>query len=479
VYYNRFVTTSYTDNLVENGSINQHPFGDKQIPTQPPSAWPPPDTRTPLSIKIAFLVYQLAWNIAIPFLRRNQRLQQGLNQRTLQEDPAAADLWIQAASVGEAFLAWEIIRKLDPPRPIRVLLTTYTSQGMEILEKARSEAMQQGSRLTIHTAFFPFDHPALMTRAVAAIRPRVMLLLESELWPGLLLSCKQQRVKVLVANGRMTARSLARYRIWPALWRHLRPDRILAISTDDAARFAALFGQDRVETMANIKFDRISDQGAPTAADNPLAPLFPPDSKLMVLGSVRQQEEADIMKLICAVREKNRQIIIALFPRHMHRLHNWEKMLAKHGGPWQLRSRTTGPVRPGSIILWDTMGEMLFAYQLAVAAFVGGSLAAPLGGQNFLEPLTCGVKPVIGPHWSHFSWIGQKIIDQQLVFQAKNWQEATDLLLQNADNPPPREQIRQQVLAYVESRRGGTVQTCTTINNLLSESNNQYIESPS
>ena len=445
---------------------------DTQIPAQSSSTQPLPDARTPLSIQIALRIYQLGWCLAIPFLRRNHRLQHGFDQRVLRETPATADLWVQAASVGESFLAWEIIKKLEPTKPIRVLLTTYTSQGMEILEKARNEAMQQNRKFTIHTAYFPFDHPKLMKKAVAAIQPKVMLLLESELWPGLLQACKQQQVKILVANGRMTAKSLSKYRIWPALWRHLRPDRILAISTDDAARFAALFGQDNVATVPNIKFDRITDQGAPTAADNPLAPLFPPDSNLIVLGSVRQKEEADIMKLTCAVREKNRQIIIALFPRHMHRLKNWGKMLEKHGCPWQLRSRTTGPVRHGSIILWDTMGEMLFAYQLAGAAFVGGSLA-PLGGQNFLEPLTCGLKPVIGPHWSHFSWIGQEIIDQQLVFQAKNWQEAADLLLQNADNPPPRGQIRQEIIAYVKSRGGGTEKTCATINSLLLEANNQ------
>ncbi len=375
--------------------------------------------------------------------------------------------------MGESFLAWEIIRKLDPARPIRVLLTTYTSQGMEILEKARSEAMQQTSKLTIDTAFFPFDHPALMTRAVAAIRPKVMLLLESELWPGLMHACKQQGVKILVANGRMTARSLTRYRTWPTLWRYLRPDKILAISTDDASHFATLFGKDDVAIMPNIKFDRINNQGAPTAADNPLAHLFPADAtySLIVLGSIRQEEEADIIQLICAIREKNRQVIIALFPRHMHRINKWKKILEDLRYPWQLRSRATDPVGHGSIILWDTMGEMLFAYQLASAAFVGGSLA-PLGGQNFLEPLTCGVKPVIGPYWNDFSWIGQEIIDQQLVFQAKNWQKAAELLLKNASAPPPRKQTQQEILTYAESHCGGTAQICTTINTLLSAANN-------
>ncbi|MDD3816282.1 MAG: glycosyltransferase N-terminal domain-containing protein [Desulfocapsaceae bacterium] len=449
-----------------NISIQQQTFGDKRISTQPPG------TRTPLSIKIALLVYQLAWTSAIPFLRRNQRLQHGFSQRTLEEMPAPADLWIQAASVGESFLAGEILKRLDPLRPIRVLVTTYTSQGMEILEKARNEAMRQGGKLTIDTAYFPFDHPGLMTRAVTAIRPKVLLLLESELWPGLLASCRQQGVKVLVANGRMTAKSFSRYRLWPSLWRFLRPERILAISSDDASRFAALFDMDAVEAVPNIKFDRISEQSGETAANNPLAHIFPPDrtatAKLLVLGSVREEEEADIIKLICHIRGQNNQISIALFPRHMHRIKNWEKMLETHGLPWQLRSRCTGPVSPGSIILWDTMGEMLFAYQLADAAFVGGSLA-PLGGQNFLEPLTCGLKPVIGPYWSNFLWIGQDIIDQQLVFQAKDWQEAADILLQNCSLPAQREQTRQGIITYVKNRRGGTDTTCTTINKLLFE----------
>ena len=437
-----------------------------EVPSAQRRKQPLPETGTPLSIRIAMQVYQLAWRLAIPLLRRHQRLQIGSSQRTLQEIPAPADLWIQAASVGESFLVWEIIRKLNPPRPLRLLLTTYTSQGMEILEKAREEVRQQDSRLTVDTAYFPFDHPALMSRAVAHIRPGLMVLLESELWPGLLLSCRQQGVKVLVANGRMTDRSLARYRIWPALWHHLRPERTLAISSNDAARFAALFGQEGVATVDNIKFDRSSSQGGQRTADNPLADLFPPEAKLIVLGSVRQEEEGDIIKLIGHLRGKNSRIIIALFPRHMHRLKKWQKILASHGCPWQLRSRISEPIGHGSIILWDTMGEMLLAYQLACAAFVGGSLA-PLGGQNFLEPLTCGLKPVIGPYWDDFFWVGQEIIDQQLVLQAENWEEAAELLLDNASEPLQREQTRQETTAYMKSRSGGTEKTCALINTLL------------
>lgn len=426
-----------------------------------------------LFIRLFFRIYQGLWNLAIPLLQRNQRLRQGWDQRLVRHPPGRADLWIQAASVGESLLVREILKTLDPPYRLRILLTTCTSQGFEILEKCTGEVMAQNSRLAIQTAFLPFDSPALMDQALTAVAPRLVLLLESELWPGLLLACKRHQVKILVANGRMTTRSRKRYRIWPRLWRALQPDRILAISPEHGANFAALFGGDKVEIVPNIKFDRIDDGQCPTGAQNPLARLLPPDAHLIVLGSIREEEEADVEKMIRTILQRSRQerwpVIVALFPRHMHRVERWETTLEKLGYPWYVRSRLTGPAATGSIILWNTMGELLPACGIARAAFIGGSLA-PSGGQNFLEPLTCGLRPVIGPHWHNFSWIGREIIDQGLVFQVKDWQEAAKLLLAHSRLQPRREQTRQETLTYVEGRRGGTSRTCATIHQLLRES---------
>lgn len=422
-----------------------------------------------MSVRVAMRLYQLAWGCAIPLLRLNRRLRQGLAQRTLQEIPGKADLWIQAASVGEAQLAREIVLSLQPPEPLRILLTTYTSQGMEILGKIREDA--KGKALHIETAFFPFDQPSLTDRAVSAVQPRLLLLLESELWPGLLNSCRQRGIPVLVANGRMSAKSLRHYLLWPGLWLALRPQRILAMSSENSTRFASLFGPDGVETVPNIKFDRISEQPLPTAAANPLTHLFSQQSatRLIVLGSIRKEEEDAVARMITALRAAVPQATIALFPRHMHRIASWEKRLATL--PCQLRSQLAGPVGAGAVILWDTMGEMLPAFLLADAAFIGGSLA-PVGGQNFLEPLQCGLKPVIGPHWSNFYWIGNEIFTDNLVFQAQDWQEAARLLVDSAKIPPQREQTRRELMRYVAERRGGTSATCAVINNLLFEKNN-------
>tara|TARA_Y100001933_G_C18800449_1_gene480629 strand:- start:355 stop:747 length:393 start_codon:yes stop_codon:yes gene_type:complete len=114
----------------------------------------------------------------------------------------------------------------------------------------------------------------------------------------------------------------------------------------------------------------------------------------------------------------------------------------------------TAPPRPGTAILWDTFGELVPAYGLADTAFVGGSLA-PLGGQNFLEPLTCGVTPVIGPHWSNFTWIGQDIFDSGLARMGEDAEHVLNLLIEILDEDVPRKEIYAKANAYIKDRTGG------------------------
>ncbi|MEN8257360.1 MAG: glycosyltransferase N-terminal domain-containing protein [Thermodesulfobacteriota bacterium] len=372
---------------------------------------------------------------------------------------------MQAASVGEAFLAGELVKKLQFPAQTSILLTSSTSQGFDILQKIVSEDF--GANKKISAAYFPFDRPFIMNKALTMIAPRAMILLESELWPGLMSGCKRQSIKLLVVNGRMTQRSLNRYLRWPTIWRELRPDAVLAMSEADSQRFAALFGEDIVGTMANIKFDRIQPQKKEASQENnPLLSFLDTDEAFLVLGSVRQEEEDEVAHLLAHLHEQNDNLIIGLFPRHMHRLPHWQKKLSDLKLPWQLRSHRTTKASPGTIILWDSMGELENAYDLARTAFVGGSLA-PVGGQNFLEPLSCGIRPVIGPHWTNFAWIGREIIDQGLVHEAKDWQEVASYLLENVQISPKRRQTQNDLQDFVSSRQGGTQTACQKINDIL------------
>jgi 3-deoxy-D-manno-octulosonic-acid transferase len=158
--------------------------------------------------------------------------------------------------------------------------------------------------------------------------------------------------------------------------------------------------------------------------------------------------------------------VTGLFPRHSHRLGAWEKKLDGLGLKWLLRSTVTGPVHPGAVILWDTFGELTYAYELAHAVFTGGSLA-PLGGQNFLEPLICGVIPVSGPSWYDFDWAVEEILANNLLRIVNSPEQLAAQLMDMLVDPPDRTEVRSWVLDYVRSRQGGTRQACEEINKTL------------
>ena len=417
--------------------------------------------------KTAFSVYDLAWRLAIPFLKLNRRLAEGYPQRRFrQRIPAPADLWIQAASVGEAFLAWQLLKQLTTEKPLSVLITTNTRQGMDILEKAIREISSVTPRISAAAAYFPFDKPGIMNRAVGHIRPRVMVLLESEMWPAHLAALKASGCHIVIVNGRMTAKSLKGYLHWPSFWYRLRPDKILAISDKDAQHFGRLFGQQRVEVMSNIKFDRLDLSPESSRSENPLSAIFAPEDRLIVFGSVRRPEEEPVQKVLLEIKRRHPAVTVGLFPRHFQRLDAWMSFLTARKVPWCLRSGIDQPVAPGTVVLWDTYGELTFAYQLAAAAFVGGTLA-PLGGQNFLEPLTAGVRPIIGPSWENFHWVGGEIISRELVRVVPDWEAVVDALTDDLKRPPSADRVKSAAYKYVGDRQGGTARACRLIEQYL------------
>jgi 3-deoxy-D-manno-octulosonic-acid transferase len=151
----------------------------------------------------------------------------------------------------------------------------------------------------------------------------------------------------------------------------------------------------------------------------------------------------------------------------MHRVGPWQKRLASAGIVCQLRSQTTDAITPGGVILWDIFGELTKAYAAACGAFVGGTLA-PLGGQNFLEPLTCGLVPVIGPSFETFDWVGGGLFAKGLVRVAEDWRAAAEILLELMTSPPSKEFIQNAVENYLREHQGGTAIAAATIEASLS-----------
>ncbi|MGM0424807.1 MAG: 3-deoxy-D-manno-octulosonic acid transferase [Thermodesulfobacteriota bacterium] len=415
----------------------------------------PKANSTPKISAFASWAYSLAWLPALPFLPFFPALRAGFWQRIRPSGlDAGVDLWLQAASAGEAALARELIQNWPQDKPASILASSNTPQGLQILQE-----VEPPEQVSLQSIYFPFDAPWIMDLVLHRLRPQVVALVETELWPGLLQACRKKGQKTMVLNSRMGSRSLARYLfLFQSLGLGSAPRRILAQSPKDADRFRLLFPQSQIEQVPNLKFDRSLSAEFLPYVQNPLSSLFKPSSPVAVLGSVRKQEEASMLRVLQGLLTERPRCIPVLAPRHMQRLPIWKDQLENSGLPWVLRSQLQESPAAGQIILWDRFGELQQLYALARAVYVGGSLV-PLGGQNFLEPLAQGVSPCIGPFWENFAWAGEEIVDCGLVQEVQSEQELVQCLLQGLRQSRPRESVLAQFQEYVQARQGGLQKT--------------------
>lgn len=412
-------------------------------------------THLPVKIRIAFFLYELLWKIAMPFLFCNRRLRQGWQARMLWQCPTKTfDIWLHAASVGEAYLALELLQ--NRPFAASVLITATTSQGLDILKAKQNE-------LDFACTYFPFDQKKLQKKFIEAVKPKLVVILETELWLSMLLVCKEKKIPVCVVNARMSERSFSRYKLLRPIFAAIFPDLVLAISEEIRLRFQTIFPKSETQIMGNIKFDRFLRQKQIAYEENPLAAFFDKNSLPAVFASVRQEEEDEIFAAICLLKKADPDRPIALVPRHAHRVSPWLKRLNNFSPV--LRSNLQG-IQNSGVIIWDIFGEMNALYALAGQVFVGGSLA-PLGGQNFLEPLAQGIIPIIGESWSNFAWVGKEIFTQKLVLQVKTGEELAQAFLNSPK--PNREETGKKAQQYAHKKGGGCKQVWQTIQKKLQD----------
>ncbi len=416
-------------------------------------------------IKTAFITnffkfYNLIWKLALPFLKRNSRLRQGFEKRISFSHLSPADLWVQAASAGEAYLAVTLLLNLRPKAPLKVLVTTTTTQGRDILTSGlTAERMSQHMDLKID--WFPFDMPDIIGPAVAVIAPKVLVLLETELWPGLLHCLKQRGTKILMVNARMSKKSFGRYYKTKWLWKHLAPDLILAISDEDRDLFQMVFKPSKVKTMPNMKFESIETESSSVASSRD-GTILPCPLPLTIFASVRRQEETQVVLMLKKVLDLFPGQVVAVFPRHMGRLPSWGKKLRAHGLKFYLRSALSSPLTTPGIILWDIFGELKTAYEFASVVFVGGSLK-PLGGQNIIEPAVQGAFTVTGPHYDDFAWAAAEMLKKGLLIQKNSWKTLAETMAEALEHPVSQEGRKTLVKSHVQSKKGGARQACDEI----------------
>jgi 3-deoxy-D-manno-octulosonic-acid transferase len=324
----------------------------------------------------------------------NRRYWTGLGER-FGFGAAAPDgpvIWVHAVSLGEVTAAAPVLEGLAARHPhVRIVLTTATPTGRE-----RAETLFGA---TVRVGYLPYDTPGAMRRWVTRMRPLLVVILETELWPNLFHQCRRRGIPVVLANARLSPRSVRRYRRFGALFRDVFAGdvRVAAQSPEDAARFIAV-GADPSRTVAigNVKFDGLADDGTVTRG-GALRASFWPGRPVWIAGSTHAGEEEMMVAAHRILRAAVPSALLLLVPRHPARFAAVAELLARRGESFERRS-DGGPVTPGCpVLLVDSVGELASLYAAADVAFVGGSLV-PVGGHNLLEPAALGVPVLTGPH---------------------------------------------------------------------------------
>ncbi len=300
--------------------------------------------------------------------------------------------WFHAASAGEVAGLAPILEALTRKRPVAVCLTTTTRSGRDA---ARALSCVDWAQLA------PLDAWPCVSRFLAALAPRRLVLAETELWPTTLILAERAGLKPALVNARLTERSFARYRLLAApLAPALRALAVVAAqSGEDAARFVALgVPTGRVVVTGSAKYDRVAAPSASADARARVEALGWGTDPLFVAGSTHPFEEEMVLAAYLAARRATPALRLVLAPRHLERAADAADLLA-HAGV-KLSRWSAAPQTGCDALLLDEMGVLPAFYALARVAFVGGTLVK-VGGHNLLEPASAGVPVLFGPYTAH------------------------------------------------------------------------------
>ncbi|MGH9394382.1 MAG: 3-deoxy-D-manno-octulosonic acid transferase [Terriglobales bacterium] len=379
-------------------------------------------------------------------------------------------IWLHAVSVGEALAVERLIAQLRQRFPERaVVLSVTTAAGRSVAER----------RIAADRIFyFPLDFAFAARRALRSLQPELVLIAETEIWPNFLREAAAARVPVMFINGRISGRSFARYRLARRLMAPTmaRVSSFLMQTPTDARRALAL-GADpaRVEIAGNLKFDLIPPEQPVFLAMLRGRLQAAGITQVLVAGSTMESEEEAVL---AAFRHASGTLpappspgapLLILAPRHPQRFERVAALLSSSGLPWLRRSRlgeAGGSLQPGGVLLLDSLGELATAYQVASAAFIGGSLA-PHGGHNLLEPAYWGVATAFGPHMENFSAIAEQFLAAGAALRVGSAQELGHVWQRLLGDADMRKQVGGLARTLLASQRGATERALEAITSAL------------
>ena len=416
----------------------------------------------------------------------NLRERLGLSTTSLDKLPAGGPgaIWIHAVSVGELLSSIALAKRLKeacPNRPLVVSTTTITAQSLarERLEFADA------------VFYFPLDWSFCVRRVLRAVRPSLIVVLETEIWPNFLRETRRQNIPVLFVSGRISDRSFARYqRYFGKVGLFLRPflrtalgdaSAFLMQSEKDAERIRALGAPaERVSVSGNLKYDMELPAATSLSSWLEAEARRQGRSPIVVAGSVVATEEPLALIAFGVVQGEHPNALLVLAPRKPERfeaaaefIHESRRKFIRRsqlgltGHAYGAAAASNGSIpRDVTVILLDSIGELASLYRLADGAFVGGSLV-PSGGHNILEPAAFGKIPVFGPSMENFAEIASRFVAAEAAIQVESPEDAGVAWIELLRNPERRQKMGENAKQLVDGSRGATDRVLAEISKYL------------
>jgi 3-deoxy-D-manno-octulosonic-acid transferase len=376
-------------------------------------------------------------------------------------------IWVHAVSVGEVLVARPLIAELRRRYPrLRIFLSTTTLTGQKLAKR--------DVRDVDGVFYFPFDWTVTVRRTLKLVRPRLFVMMETEIWPNLLRECRRRGVKTVVVNARISYRSYPRYRIVRPFFRRVLADvDHFCVQGEESARRLVDLGADpaRVTVTGSLKFDSLdlspleAPRGRPASGPARVLRFFrmSPNRPVIVAGSTLRGEEDAVIRAFNRVRTAGGNALLVIAARHPERFAEVERLCRQEGLATVRRTELPIDAEPrADAVILDTIGELAQLYQIATAVFVGGSLVAA-GGHNILEPAVFGKPIVFGPHMQNFGEIAEAFLRNGAAVQVRTERELEDTVVSLMTDPVRRARLGAAARALVEANRGAKDRTLAAI----------------
>lgn len=378
-------------------------------------------------------------------------------------EPLKRSLWVHTVSVGEFLAAKPLIDWIMSTYPAwPLVITTMTPTGAERVQAAYGER--------VHHFYLPYDFPYAVERFLDHVRPRLLVIMETELWPNLVHFTHARNVPVIVANARLSERSAKGYQRISWVTRPMLEaiTVVAAQSGADASRFLELgLRPDSLQITGTVKFDLVVDE-ALRAQAQALRARWGATRNVWIAASTHPGEDEQILQAFRFLQVKVPGLLLVLVPRHPERFEAVATLVRQQAFNMVRHSQGGDVGNAIDVVLGDTMGELVKLMAASDVAFVGGSLE-PVGGHNMLEPLAVGVPAICGPHVFNFATVAQLLTEQGVLTTV-----TSPLGLANAveglfSNPAYRKILADKGVAVVNEHRGALQRLCRIIETVLKD----------